>query len=239
MYKHIFIALLALILAAPSAMAQEVGPPSLSVTGEGTARAVPDTATVRAGVETNAANAARALEENSAATQRVIDALETAGIADADVQTANFSVEPVYSQYDRADPSLPQRVIGYRVTNEVVVRLRDLDTMGTLLDRLVATGANRINGIAFGFADEAAVVDQARRKAVADAKRKAALYAEAAGVELRRILSISEPGVIRPLPAPRMRLEASALPAAPIERGENEVTATVTVLWEIEPGGSQ
>lgn len=233
MPKFVVAAVLAVMLAAPSAMAQESGPPTLSVTGEGTARAVPDMATVRAGVESDAATAAEALEANSAATARVIAAIKAAGVADTDVQTASFSVEPVYSQYDRADPSEPQRVIGYRVTNEVVVRVRDLDTMGTLLDTVVTTGANRIGGISFGFADETAVADEARKAAVADARRKAELYAAAAGVELKDIVSIGEPGAVRPVPGPRMRLESVAM-AVPVERGESEVTASVTIVWEIE-----
>ena len=225
-------ALAAALLAAPVA-AQETTSPTLTVTGEGTASAVPEIATVRAGVESGAANAAAALEANNEATERVIEAIKAAGVAARDIQTANFSVQPRYGE-SRVQLNEEPEVVGYRVTNEVIVTLRDLDEMGSLLDRLVQVGANRINDVSFGFgrAKEEALMDQARKNAVQDARQKAELYAQAAGVELQGIASIDDGGIIRPMPAQHMRL-AAASEAVPVERGESTVQANVIIVWEI------
>src|SRR5690606_28472204 len=106
--------------------------------------------------------------------------LEAAGIAARDIQTSGFSVQPNYVYTDARDENgytLPPKINGYQVFNTVTVRVRQLDTLGAILDRSVTVGANTVNGISFSVADPSALYDEARTKAFADARRKAELYA--------------------------------------------------------------
>lgn len=219
-------ALLLGLIAAP-VLAQS----TLTVTGEGRASAAPDLAVISVGVETRAPTAAAAMAENAGKASALISAAKSAGVADADIQTSDLSIWPVYEDYRQDRPEGP-KLIGFAVSNQVTVRLRDLPAAGATLGALVEAGANRMNGIAFGFADETPLRDAARRAAVEDAKRKAALYAGAAGVALGPIRSIEEAGFSAP-PRPMMRAAAMEAASAPIEAGESELSASVTIVWEI------
>lgn len=225
---------LAVVLAAvrPAVSQSETGPATLTVNGQGAVRAAPDIATIRAGVETFGESAAEALAANNARAARMIETLKAAGVAARDIQTGRLSVEPRYADMQRVEPGSAPEVSGYQVVNEVALTVRDLDALGRLLDRVVGAGANRINAIGFGLEDDAAKADEARRRAVADAERRAGVLAEAAGVRLARILSINEGGGgVRPMQgAVMMRTEAMDVP---VERGEVEVSAGVTIVWEI------
>lgn len=221
---------LATAFAAPALAQPE--PATLTVHGEGEVRVVPDIATIRTGVETDGRTAAEALAANSTAAGRMIETLKAGGVAARDIQTGRLSVQPVYQDNRRTQPGEAPKVIGYRVVNEVAVTVRDLDALGGLIDRVVGAGANRIDAISFGLDDSTGEADEARRRAVADARRRAEVLAEAAGVTLARIRSINEDGgVVRPMQAGLM-MRAEAMDA-PIERGEVEVSANVTIVWEI------
>lgn len=223
---------LLLVLAAPALAQPAPERSTLGVTAEGSAAAAPDLALVRIGVETRAATAAEAMAENARQAAAVIAAAKARGVADRDVQTANLSIWPVYDDY-RSDRGEAPRLVGFQVQNEVTVRLRDLSAAGEALGALVGAGANRMNGIEFGFADDSALRDEARRRAVAEARRKAELYAAAAGVRLGPILSIEEAGgdfTPRPMMRAAAAMEASA---PPVEAGESEITASVRIVWEI------
>lgn len=224
----------AMVLAVPVQLLAE--PPTLTVTGQGSASAVPDIGTIRAGVETDGNTAAEALAANNALAERLIATLKQAGVAPSDIQTGSLYVEPRYARVSGTQPDRAPEVVGYRVVNEVSVTIRAVGDMGAILDAVVQAGANRINSIGFGLNDDRAVTDEARREAVADAKRIADIYAEAAGVKLVGILSIREGGNIQPQPGGglMMRSEASSVP---IEAGESTVRASVTIVWEIAPGG--
>lgn len=233
--KGLLAAAFTLLLLAPPAWAGT--PPMLTVTGQGSAAAAPDLANVRAGVETEGRTAAEALAANNAAAARIIAALKEAGIAGRDIQTAGLYVEPRHEDPSPARPQRAPAIIGYRVVNEVAVMVRDLSTLGAVLDRLVETGANRINSLGFGLADDRPLADEARKAAVADATRAAGALAGAAGVRLVRVLSVTDGGGIGPQPMPggiQMRMAAEAVP---IETGETTVRAAVTVVWEIAPAG--
>jgi uncharacterized protein YggE len=222
--------------AAEQPAAQEGGTATLSVSGTGRVSVAPNLATLRVGVETQDETAAAALAANSQAAQKVMDTLTGKGVAEKDVQTANFSVYPVYEDTNRIEPR-PEgpRVLGYRVTNQVVARIRNLDALGDLLDATVAEGANRIDGLEFGLEDDAAAADEARRRAVHDARRKAETYAEAAGVALDRIRSIDEGGG-GPIPMHDMAFRAeAAATSVPVAPGETTVSVTVQIVWEIAP----
>ena len=227
-----------LALALP-ALAQEPAsepPRTISVTGQGEASAEPDIATVRVGVETQAEAPGAAVDENSARTTRVIEEIRAAGVAPEDIQTVNFSVYPVYEQGGPERMDEGPAIAGFRVSNEVVATVRDIDGIGQVMASVVDAGANRINSLSFGIDDDTAVRDKARRAAVGNARHLAELYAEAAGVSLGDVLSISD-SIQGPFPvdAPMMRMEMAQSGAVPIERGENTVTAVVDMTWEIAP----
>ena len=205
--------------------------PSITVVGSGIASARPDTAEIGAGVVTQSATAAQALARNNAGMGKVLEAVRALGVSDKDIQTTNVSVVPQRRQ-GRQEPQPPE-VVGYEVSNQVRIKVHDLAILGRLLDTLVAEGANVLGGIGFSVGDPAPVLDQARAKAMADARRRAEAYTRTAGVKLGRVLSIREgtPAIPRfEREAPRA-LASSAVPVAP---GEEEFHATVTVTWAVE-----
>jgi uncharacterized protein len=217
-------AALTLPVAAP-AFAEDVMTATISVTGEGVVEAAPDLATVMIGVTTQGDTAAAALAANSAALDGVMAQLTASGIAPRDLQTSNLSVNPNWTGYDSSTPTIS----GYVATNMLTVRIRALDSLGTVLDAAVTDGANTLNGVTFGLADPTPVMNEARKEAVADARARAELLAAAAGVTLGKIVSISESGGAAS-PMPMFRAEASAVPVA---EGELGVTAMVTIVYQI------
>ena len=205
-------------------------PPSITVVGSGTAAARPDTAEVSAGVVTQAATAAQALAQNNAGMEKVIKAVMAIGIADKDVQTTNISVVPQRRQ-GRQEPQPPD-IVGYEVSNQIRIKVRDLTALGRLLDALVGQGANVLGGISFSVGDPAPVLDQARTQAMADARRKAEVYTRAAGVTLGPLLSVREGTA----PVPRFGGEMPRLMAAspvPVAPGEQEFQASITVTYAL------
>ena len=160
--------------------------PSITVVGSATASAPPDTAEVTAGVVTQAATAAQALTQNSAVMDRVLKAVTALGIAERDVRTSGVSVMPQRAQ-PQPGRQQPTDIVGYEVTNQVHVRVRNIAILGGLLDTLVGQGANALGGIAFSIADPSPLLMEARARAIADARRKADAYTTAAGVKLGRI----------------------------------------------------
>lgn len=224
--------LLALLLPCKQVLAEEHTPPrSVTVTGEGVVSAVPDMATVTTGVETEAPDAQQALASNNAAMAALLGAVEKHGVDAKDVQTSAFRVTPVYRR-GQSDASGP-RIEGYQVANQVSIRVRDVQSLGTLLQAVVEAGGNRLSGIQFGHQDMDGLLDQARRLAVADARHRAELYAGAAGVGLGEVLSISEGGAATPLPMLRTVAMAEAA-AVPVAAGEDDVRATVQVVYALD-----
>jgi uncharacterized protein YggE len=222
---------LALALAVmPHALAAETREaPRITVTGEGRAEAVPDLAVITLGVTTQGATAAAALADNSTRLAAVLARLRAAGVADRDLQTSGLSLGP---RYDYGN-NRPPRLVGYEATNQLAVRVRALDALGTILDAAVTDGANTLGGLAFSLADPQAARDAALAAAVAEARRKAAIVAEAAGVTLGPVLSISEQvAYAGPQPMPRMAMADSAA-AVPVAAGEVGYAATVTIVYGI------
>lgn len=219
---------LALALASP-ALAQPAQPHTLTMTGTGSAKAVPDMADISAGVGSEAPTAAAALAANTQAMTRILAALERQGVARRNIQTSNFSVSPVYANRVSNEA---QRLTGYRVSNQLHVVLNDVAKAGTVLDALVTAGANQMNGLSFTFKDPAPLQAKARAEAVADAQLRARQYAAAAGLTLGPIQSLTEGGAETPRPMFRVMAMAPAAPV-PVEAGEESVSATVTIVWEI------
>ena len=228
-------------LQAPPVVAQtaQPQPATLSLNGIGEIVAKPDMATITAGVVSEAETARDAMTANNEAMAKVVAALKDAGIEAKDIQTSGFSVQPqyVYPQSSNGRQE-PPRIVGYLVSNQVSARVRNLASLGTTLDQLVSSGANQINGIAFGVDNDEKLLDDARSLAVKDAVRKAQLYAAAANVRLLRILTIQESGGMtppQPMPFNARMMKAEAAGAAPIETGEQAMRIEVSITWEIAP----
>jgi uncharacterized protein YggE len=172
------------------------------------------------------------MAENTVRMNAVVAAVKKAGIADRDIQTTGLNLQPQYRYADNQPPVLT----GYQVTNTVSLRLRKLGEAGRLLDTLVGVGANQIGGPNFSVdaADEA--LDEARVAAVQTARTRAQLYAQAAGLRIKRIVSISESGAIEPGPRPMMVMaRAVRMEAAPmVAPGEVALGVNVTMVFELE-----
>ncbi len=223
------LALLALLISVPPAAAQAQAPRVITMGGHGEVRATPDTAMLSAGVTTEGATAAAALSANNSRMQTVIAAIKKLGVPDKDIRTSNFSVSPQYANANNQAP----RITGYQASNQVDVRLEDVNKLGTALDALVTAGANQMHGVSFLIRNDTDLLSQARTAAVAEARAKAEIYAKAAGVSLGSILSISEEGVAAPRPLYAAAPMAMAK-AVPVAMGEQSVTADVTIIWEIK-----
>lgn len=204
---------------------------TVRVRGEGKASAPPDVATIRAGVVTQDADAQKAVSANSQAMKKILAALEKFGVEEKDVQTTGFSVRPVYR---RDNGRVRPEIEGYRVSNQVSVRVRDLGSLGEVLDALVGAGSNQLSGVSFGIQDRAKLLDEARRGAMADACRRAELYAREAGARLGRVVTISEQSASSS-PVRRYALAADAARASvPVAKGELDVRASVEVVYALE-----
>lgn len=215
-----------LALAAP---AQEA-PRAITVSGEGEVSAVPDMAIVTVGAQSEADTAAEALSATSAAVAAALEVLEAAGVEGRDIQTSGISLSP--RMVWPSDGNGAPRIEGYVASNQLTVRVRDLAGLGAVLDAVVSSGANTLGGVAFTLSDPAAARDDARRAAVADARARAALYAEAAEVPLGAVREIAEEGFSQPMP--RMMAEAAMADAAPpVAPGEVTISARVRMVFDI------
>ncbi|MCU0904794.1 MAG: SIMPL domain-containing protein [Tabrizicola sp.] len=219
-------AALVLPLTAP-VLAEEAVTRTISVTGTGSVEAAPDMATLMIGVTTQAPTAAEALAANTSATEAVIARLAASGVEARDMQTSNLSINPNWTGYDSSSPTIS----GYVAANMLTVRVRNLETTGTILDAAVTDGANTLNGLTFGLADPEPAYNEARKEAVADARAKAELFAAAAGVTLGPVLSIADQGAMTD-PAPMYREAASGAPV-PVVGGELGLVANVSVTFGI------
>ncbi|MXU66129.1 SIMPL domain-containing protein [Oceanomicrobium pacificus] len=229
------LALTALVtLWCPPAWADEI----IRVEGVGVTRVAPDLARITLGVDTQAETAAAAMAGNNESMAQVMLTLTDAGVAKDDIQTERINLSQIYGPREPDSRGLPP-VIGFAASNAVRVTLRDLDEVGGVLDAVSTGGANRIQSIGFDISDPGAAQNAARRDAVSDAMRRAALYAEAAGVTLGPVLKILEPvqssGPMPLMMASRMADE-SGVPVAP---GMVEIGATITMEFAIVPAAPQ
>lgn len=223
-----FVATAALGVRMPATHAQARDlPPVISVTGQASIAVAPDHAQLRAGVTSQGASAREASDTNGSAMTAVMAALTAAGTAERDIQTSRLSLQPI-SEPDRVGPA---RITGFRASNQVTVTVHAIDKLSELIDRLVAAGANEIAGIEFRVSSPSQALDEARLKAIADARRKAEIYARAAGVTLGKPVSISEGGAI---PLPVTRSDVTAAMATIVSPGERTLTVSVNVSFEFQ-----
>lgn len=230
---------LALSTVSMTATAQ-TGAPAISASSDGTllsvsARAeasrVPDVASLSTGVVTQAADANAALRANAEQMNKVMAAIKAAGIAEKDIRTSGINVNPQYKYADNRAPT----ITGYQASNTVSVKVREIDKLGKVLDALVASGANQVNGPSFEIDKPEAVYDEARRAALEQAQARAEMYAKALSMRVRRIVSISEGGGFQP-PRPMMMAKAAMadnFESSPVSPGETTLTANLDVVFEL------
>ena len=194
----------------------------------------PDIAVVTIGVVPTGGPPRRRSPRIASDMNAAIATIRAAGVAEKDIGTSGFYVNPIYPPERDQNPDQPPKIIGYRVTNEVRVTIRDFAKAGAVLDKVIAAGANQVNGISFELSDRAGPADQALKAAVAEATRKAGLMAEAANLKLVRLQSLATSEAGGPTPYPTARFEM-AKAATPIMAGQQQVTANVTAVFEIAP----
>jgi len=216
-----------LLYARPATAQTNVGVPGMrqvSVVGHGEVKGRPDTATVQIGVENEAATAKEALAQNTAQAQAIQQKLKQLGVAEKDLQTSNFGVNPTYGADGR-------QITGYHVSNSVTVTIHDLDQAGALLDQVVQAGANSIYGISFSVEDPQKLLEQARQQAMANAKARATQLASAGGAAIGDVLVINE-NANAPVPLPMAtRADAAQSPAVPVQPGEQSFSVDVLVTY--------
>ena len=226
--KNILGLALCLAMASP-AFAQEQ-PRHDVVTGEAVVASVPDMAIVGLGVSAQKESASDAMEATSNAMTAILERLSKRGVASADMQTSGLNIYPVMS--NSSSSGAADGPVGYNASSMLSIRLRDINALGGVLDALIQDGVNRVDGIEFTIQDMGPILEEARKRAVADARAKAELYATAAGVTLGEVLEISESGGAAP--GPMMMRAAMARDAVPVAIGETETRAQVTVVYGIE-----
>ncbi len=230
----------ALALALPAASAAAQAQPAavqamsgtrLDVVALGEVTRVPDVARIQAGVVTQAQTATEAIRLNGVRMTAVREALRRAGIRDGDIQTSSISLQPDYRYAENEPPQLT----GYRASNEVSIRFRDIAQTGRILDALVAQGANQINGPMLEIDRPEAALDEARLAALATARARAETYARSLGMRVRRVLSVSEAGApSMPYPRPVAMARVAANEGMMVDPGEQRVGVSLTVSFELE-----
>ncbi|HEV8028752.1 MAG TPA: SIMPL domain-containing protein [Stellaceae bacterium] len=217
---------------APGASAQPAPPQDstetrIVVSGDGSVEVAPDTARLSGGVTAKAKTVKEAVDTTSKTMAAMTAALLQSGIAQKDIQTNRFSVQPVYAA---PDPHGDQAVVGYSVSNQVTVKLHDIDKVGPTLDRLVAAGATNVGNVVFEVSDPSTALDKAREAAITDAKRKAELYARAAGIALGGVVWVKEESAsAAPMQMRELTVLRGGAAPVPIATGEDTLRARVTV----------
>ena len=201
---------------------------TLMLSASGEVRVQPDLAVLNLGVEADGGDAAQAFARARSRMAALFAVLHAQGVADTDIQTAGLNLQ---AQYADAGGKGPPVLTGYRASNTVDVRLRDVGHVGAVVDALVSVGANQVNGVSFQLSNPSVAEDEARRLAVKALQAKAELYAEATGYRVRRLVSLSEGGGSPgPLYVTAMRRMEALVPIAP---GEGVVSATVSATFEL------
>jgi uncharacterized protein len=230
-----FVAWLAIAAITPASASEGAvnDPPGsrwVEVTGEGSVNVTPDFARVTLGVTTAGPEASDAMAANAKAANSLVSLIKSEGVPAADIQTSGISISPTFAQ--QSGGARAPAITGYTVSNTVNVVVRDIPRLGALLDKAASAGANAIYGIGFGEDDPGALLDKARPLAVADARRKAEIYAAAGGAKIGRLVTLSEEGSPRPIAYARASTMAAA-PPTPVEPGQDKLTVTVTARFEL------
>ena len=221
----------AICLCEPMAMAADgdrAGERLVSVSATGSVDAEPDLASVSVGAIVETDTAKEALARSSALMAKLIDGLKALGVAAKDIQTTAINIEPRYTQ---AKDGRPAALAGYRLVNRVHLTVREVKRLGEILDGAIGLGANQVNGIGFDVSNAETLMDEARRRAIANARRRAELYAAAAGAQLGSVLTISETNNASPRALPMARAAAGA--PVPVEPGTRALTVEVNLTYAL------
>jgi hypothetical protein len=218
---------------APS-MAQAIDQPHIGVRGNGVVSAKPDMAIIQVGVQIQNTSLDAAQSEAAAKMDAVMNQLKTSGVAEQDIATSQYSVDPVMDYRDNEPP----RVTGFRVTNVVSAKIRDISKAGDTIDALIKSGANTLYGVSFTFSDPSALMRQAREQAVKDARAKAEQLATLTGVSLGTVIVVEDGGSnTTPPPVPMMEAAGRDMAQAantPISPGQQEIRVDVSVVFGIK-----
>jgi uncharacterized protein len=203
----------------------------LEISVRGEVKRVPDVAVISTGVITQSADAATVMRDNAARMARVLAALKRAGVADKDVTTSAVNLSPQY----RYNNNQPPVITGYQANNQVTVRFRDITRSGAILDALVKEGSNEINGPSLTIDKPEVALDEARIAAITAGRARAEVYASAAGMKIKRIISISESEGMSVVPRPMMAMMVKSAEAdTVIMPGEQSLGMTVTMVFELQ-----
>jgi uncharacterized protein YggE len=239
--RHCCLCLFAVIAALPQAYSasaqtrvlEEVNSERIiEVSGEASIDATPDFARVTLGVTSVGKDAGAAMAANAKTVNALILAVKEDGVAAGDIQTSSLSISPQFSNATPASPRA-ETITGYIVSNMVTVTARDLSRLGALIDKAVGAGANAMYGISYGENNPGALLDKVRAVAVADARRKAEIYANAGGAKLGRLMTLTEQGAAPPVQFARHAYAQSAGAPTPIEAGEDKLTVAITAQFEL------
>lgn len=213
---------------------------TLNISAEATVRREPDIAYITAGVTEERKTAGEAMKAQAAAMTGVFKAVEAAGVNRKDMQTSGLSLSPRYDyievQIKEGETRGEQRLAGYVASNQLTVRVRDLDNLGKTIDSLVSAGGNTFSGVSFALDEDGEARNEARRLAMTDALAKGELYASAAGLRIARIVTINEGYEQKsaPMPIARMAMaDASMEQSTPVAGGEVSFIASVSVMFEL------
>ncbi len=226
MFRPFVIVIAAAFLVQPAFAGDDKG--RIVMTGTAGISAVPDEAVVSAGVQTKGDTAREALSDNTGRMKQVFAALSDLGIDPRDISTSSFNISP---HWEHGSSGSRQR--GYQVSNQVTVRLRNVNAVGEVLDTLVTAGANQAGGVRFIVKNRDSLLDSARVEAVSKAKARAVLYAQAAGVRLGDVIRITEGGT-QGGPQPVFEARAASFQAVPVSAGEQDLSVSVTVTWALK-----
>jgi len=201
----------------------------VTVVGAGEVQGTPDTLTVNASIEFVAPDVTGAMNQTSDRQQAVIDALVGSGIDRKDISTTQVSLQPQFAGGDSTT------IIGYRASNSIDVKIRKLDSASQTLSSIVGTGgdATRINTVNYSIEDDSQLVKDARSRAFNDAKDRAEQYAQLSGLDLGKVISITESGGSTPPPPPMPYSRGAEMAAVPVEPGQQTVGFSVTVIFEL------
>ena len=219
------------VVAPPVGVPLARDPTLLSVSAQADARRVPDVATLSAGVVTQALDANAAMRDNANRMDKVMAAIRAAGIAERDIQTSGINLNPQYKYAENQNPT----ITGYQASNTVNIKVHDIARLGKVMDALVASGANQVNGPSFDIDQPDPVYDEARRSALEKGQARAAMYAKTLGMRVRRIVSISEGGGFRPPgPMPMMAFSrGKAESDTAVAPGESTVSVNLDIVYEL------
>jgi uncharacterized protein YggE len=217
------------VKSAPTPVAGTAAPRQVTVVGEGKVDGTPDTLTISLSIAATAPDAAGASNQTSTRTNAVTEALAAQGIDRKDVSTTTVTLQPQYGGSDNTT------VVGYQSSNSIDVKVRKIDTGPQVLGAITTAGADatRINSVTYSIEDDSQLIKDARGRAFDDAKNRAQQYAQLSGLDLGKVLSITENGAATPPPMPSpVRYDAVAAPV-PVSPGQQTVGFSVTVVWEL------